>query len=97
MRQVWCVAYEDEHPHMDGPKMIRMGEFLSLERAEEALHLLQTRSVRAPKRDEHIETRFVSEWSREEQPQLRLGSCCVNVGTDACTCEHPTNWDINTS
>jgi hypothetical protein len=23
---------------------------------------------------------------------IRLGSCCVNVGTDACVCENPTNW-----
>ena len=23
---------------------------------------------------------------------IRLGSCCANVGTDACTCENPTNW-----
>lgn len=27
-----------------------------------------------------------------EHSQIRLGSCCVNVGTDDCTCERPTNW-----
>ena len=28
---------------------------------------------------------------------LRLGSCCINVGTDECVCENPTNYGLDTT
>lgn len=27
---------------------------------------------------------------------IRLGSCCINVGTDECACENPTNYGLDT-
>lgn len=29
--------------------------------------------------------------------RIRLGSCCINVGTDACECDEPTNWGLDTT
>lgn len=31
---------------------------------------------------------------RPEVSPIRLGSCCISVGTDACKCERPTNWGL---
>lgn len=63
-RQVWAVVYDGDTPHMDGTHpAIRMAEQDDLERAEAALAVVQARSLRAPKRNLRIETRFVTEWA----------------------------------
>lgn len=62
MHQVWCAAYDSDEPSMDGvPRVVRMAE-VPLATAEKHLEIMQDRSVRAPKRNLRIETRFVSEW-----------------------------------
>ena len=64
VHQVWCVAYQDDVPYMDGPRTIRVGECASLEAAEANLKIVQSRSGNAPKQDLRIETRSVGEWRR---------------------------------
>ena len=65
MQQVWCVAYDDETPYMDGPRRHRVGEWKTREQAEESLEVLRSRSARAPKINLTIETRWVSAWEEE--------------------------------
>ena len=65
LRQVWCVVYDSDTPFMDGTHPpCRMAE-QSHEQAETNLRFMQERSVRAPKRNLRIETRFVTEWVTE--------------------------------
>lgn len=65
-QQVWCVAYDDDKPRMDGSHgVIHMGEWTSREEAGRAYLVVAQRSRQAPKKNLRIETRFVSEWSVE--------------------------------
>lgn len=64
LRQIWCVAYDSDTPNMDGShNAVRMSEVASLESAEAALRIVADRSLRAPKRNLRIETRFVTDWT----------------------------------
>ena len=73
LRQVWCVAYDDDVPRMDGShNTLRTREVGALEEAQEHLRILADRSLRAPKKNVRIETRFVTDWvavdDEEETP-----------------------------
>jgi hypothetical protein len=62
LRQVWAVVYDSDTPFMDGTHQpLRMAE-QTRKQAERNLDVVRARSVRAPKRNLRIETRFVSEW-----------------------------------
>ena len=65
LNQVWTVAY-DGTPMMDGPQVIRQGEFASRELADGALLIVSSRSKQAPKKNLRIETRMVSDWVEEK-------------------------------
>lgn len=70
LRQMWCVAYDSDTPNMDGShNPVRMHEVASLESAQAALQIVRDRSLRAPKRDLRIETRFVTEYARILPPE----------------------------
>ncbi len=66
-KKVYCIAYQDHVPHMDGPRTIRQGEWDRRDHAERALTLFKARLTRSPKEDVRIEWRYVSEWSRDDQ------------------------------
>ena len=63
LTQVWCIAYDGDTPYMDGIRpTVRMGEVSSLDAVLQALELVKERSRHAPKRNLHIETRFVTKY-----------------------------------
>ena len=65
LTQVWTVAYDGD-PMMDGPQVIRQGEFTSRELVSQAIVIVAARSARAPKKNLRIETRMVSDWVEEK-------------------------------
>lgn len=66
MKRVWCVAWQDITPHMDGPKTQRTQEWDDEDTAKNAFRVLKERSARAPRKDLRIETRMVEEWERRD-------------------------------
>ena len=68
LQQVWCVVYDSPTPLMDGTHPpLRMAE-QSLEQAERNYMFLLRQERVAPKRNLRIETRFVTEWTRDTPP-----------------------------
>lgn len=60
--QQWCVAHDDPTPYMNGTKTIRMREVSDYEQAEAMLEIIQSRGAKSPRRNLHIETRWVTPW-----------------------------------
>jgi hypothetical protein len=65
LSQVWCVAYDDPEPHMDGVRRIRMGEWPTREHAINALMVMTSRSHYAPKANATVEYRWVTPWAAD--------------------------------
>ena len=62
--RVYCLAYEDITPRMDGPKTKHVGNWESITDAEAAMAGWNNRAGRHAPQDLHIETRYVTEWER---------------------------------
>jgi len=62
LKQVWCVVYDSDIPTMDGSVTpIRMAD-QPYDWAVRNLTVVKSRSLKNPKKNLRIETRFVSEY-----------------------------------
>jgi hypothetical protein len=63
MKQVWSIVYESPTPSIEGPVLIRQGEWQTRKEAEQAIKIVEARSERSPKKNLHIQTRHVTQWT----------------------------------